>query len=621
MNERLNYYDVLKAVAILFVVLYHFSNKLLPGGYLGVDIFFVVNGFLLARSIDKLGSWVDWPVFLSRRLIRLSPVLLIAVLFCLIWGAYWLVPHSYQDVAQSSFASIFFVNNVLLYIESRDYWTVFNEFKPLMQTWYLSVIVQLYVFISLVVILVRKSSSFFLKKYISAEGVMYTLFCISVILNFLPYWRDSASFYFFPFRLYELCYGYMMAKLLSVFRERGVFPWLFSGKEKMSYLKDAVARYGGVVLYGFLFLFICCMAPLLTPKVAIPITVCMSGCFLLVLPYGKGFLAPIVNCKFLASIGRASFSIYIWHQVVIAFYKASWEYNVTYVQMLCLSVGIAIISFVSYRWIEMPVAALSKDARKSLMLHVGVWGSAAVLAGLSLFLHFRQGVIRDVPELDIYVDQSRNVDLSAYNDAMYQYMERPFSQDAKQHWAVFGDSFGRDWTNVLSESVVWDELELSYVFPRVIYSDKIAEIAKNADVIFLALGTHPTPQVVNIFMDSLDKYGIDKNKVYITGSKRLGYSVDQVYRHRNESDYPNIHMTMYVKDAEFEMNERIKEMCGDKFIDLYVPIVMGKNRVRAFDDEGKFLSQDTAHLTRAGARFYANYYRDLLMKILTESRK
>lgn len=127
---RLDYLDVMKAMAIIAVVLYH--TGYMTYGYLGVDVFLVINGYLLAKGFSSLNSIGNGCKFLIKRVLRLWPVVVAASAVCLIWGAYWMLPYNYFDLSQHVIASNLFANNILMSIKSADYWNTLNEYKPLM---------------------------------------------------------------------------------------------------------------------------------------------------------------------------------------------------------------------------------------------------------------------------------------------------------------------------------------------------------------------------------------------------------------------------------------------------------------------------------------------------------
>lgn len=124
---RLSYLDVLKAIAIIAVVLYHIG--LLPYGYLGVDVFLVIAGFLVTRSIQKLsGSDGKWYFkFLVDRISRLFPVLLVAGFVAMAIGWFAMLPDDYENLGESVVATNLFANNILSAITTGDYWNIANE--------------------------------------------------------------------------------------------------------------------------------------------------------------------------------------------------------------------------------------------------------------------------------------------------------------------------------------------------------------------------------------------------------------------------------------------------------------------------------------------------------------
>lgn len=152
MNRRCDI-DAIKGMAILAVILYHIG--LLESGYLGVDIFFVLNGFLIVPGIVKavLSHEFNYTSFLKKRFGRLMPVLLIGCIVCLIVGYISMLPDDYENLSESVIASIFFSNNILSKITTGNYWDTVNEYKPLMHTWYLGIVMEFYIFVPFIIYL------------------------------------------------------------------------------------------------------------------------------------------------------------------------------------------------------------------------------------------------------------------------------------------------------------------------------------------------------------------------------------------------------------------------------------------------------------------------------------
>lgn len=138
--ERRNDIDGLRAVAVLGVVLNHAGLSALPGGFVGVDIFFVISGFLISRIITDGVADGSFTLahFWERRARRILPALIAVVAVSLVAGYLLLLPDDFENLAQSAVATMLFGNNVLLTLTS-GYWDLASAFKPLLHTWSLGV--------------------------------------------------------------------------------------------------------------------------------------------------------------------------------------------------------------------------------------------------------------------------------------------------------------------------------------------------------------------------------------------------------------------------------------------------------------------------------------------------
>ena len=135
-SQRLTYLDVLKAIAIIAVVLFHAG--ILGSGYLGVDVFLVLSGFFVTRSLEGKTYFG----FIGGRLLRLLPVLLVAGFVAMAIGWFTMLPDDYENLGESVVATNLFANNILSAITTGDYWNIANEYKPLMHTWYVGLLMQ-----------------------------------------------------------------------------------------------------------------------------------------------------------------------------------------------------------------------------------------------------------------------------------------------------------------------------------------------------------------------------------------------------------------------------------------------------------------------------------------------
>lgn len=160
--------DLLKGFAIVVVVLYHMG--LSRSGYLGVDAFFVINGFLIVPKVinDVRNRQFHYFPFLEKRVARLLPLMLLASFVVLLVGYTGVLPDDYENLSESVIASDCFSNNILALITTNDYWDVRNEYKALMHTWYIGILFEFYLFFPLIVMFVKwlsKKINFSFDKY------------------------------------------------------------------------------------------------------------------------------------------------------------------------------------------------------------------------------------------------------------------------------------------------------------------------------------------------------------------------------------------------------------------------------------------------------------------------
>ena len=137
--------DAWKGFAILAVVLYHLG--ILKTGYLGVDLFLVINGYLIIPSLtakinERCFSYFG---FLKKRLLRLAPLVIIASSVCLAVGYSGMLPDDYENLSETAVASNFFSQNILASITTKDYWKSSNAFSPLMHMWFVGILIEFYV--------------------------------------------------------------------------------------------------------------------------------------------------------------------------------------------------------------------------------------------------------------------------------------------------------------------------------------------------------------------------------------------------------------------------------------------------------------------------------------------
>ncbi|MGP3792074.1 acyltransferase family protein [Pseudomonas sp. B392_1p] len=338
--------DGLRAIAVLSVFIFHINNQWLPGGFLGVDVFFVISGFLITSILlkDFSAGRFTYAEFYRRRVNRILPAYL-CVLGCVTVAAFILMlPYDFKKFGVSALSSLFFVSNLNYALRQGDYFSNDAEQWPLLHTWSLAVEEQFYVLWPILLFVFfmyasrepnqyRKRLLIFTLVLISSSAVVATVFALD---NNLAKWSYYTSFT----RASELLLG----GALAVFRSGRDIPGLGPG-----YTTPAL-----VVLLAC-FLGYDKSIPFPGVSALVP---CLATVILLA---GRrtGGLYQVLASRPLVGIGLISYSLYLWHWPIISFTRYVFDFGSgTFViggwaalAIFGLSVSLA---YLTYRYIETP---------------------------------------------------------------------------------------------------------------------------------------------------------------------------------------------------------------------------------------------------------------------------
>lgn len=587
--NRLNFLDVLKAIAIIAVIFYHMGY--LTYGYLGVDLFLVINGYLITKSLYKknlnIGEsnllsnyFKNYFKFILDKILRLIPVLLIAEFFCISWGAFVMLPDDYENLSQSIIASNLFANNILQAITTRNYWDVVNDYKPLMHTWYLGVLMQFYIIYPIL---------FYISKFYQEHQKRILITSISVfstisLLTYLECDSIAERFYYLPSRFFEFGIGGIIA---------------------LSYNPKNITKIFSPFTTLLFYIFVCTLLfsnyEIFSPQIKLVIIVCLSGCLLLSQNnLENSFLNKITSNKYIASFGKMSFSLFIWHQILLAFYRYSFSCSFSYKTIIVYLIITIVLSTLSYYLIENKVTILIN--RKKKVLLYSLISIFYILINICAFaIYSRGGVIRDVPELDVFTSDAHGGQHAEYCDRVNKY-NKDFTTN-KYHWMLIGNSYGRDFANIILESDIKDSVEISYCNEEFALTKQSDLRYQKANKVFIStLGV--TPELITSITQRYIVNGGDISNIFVVGEKNFGENNGQIYWHKGSNNYYNLSINMI--QGFKERNEYFKNMYNENFIDLISLVEVEDEKVRVFTDNGKFISSDCRHLTKAGAIFFAN---------------
>lgn len=326
--------DGLRALAILPVILYH-AGLACTGGYVGVDVFFVISGFLITSLILKEIGEDNFSLvmFWERRIRRIFPALFAVALATIVAGWFLYFPDDFDLLGKSVLAQAILMSNVFFW-RNTGYFAPGTDTKPLLHTWSLAVEEQFYILFPLLLILLARHKLFAFPRAILWLGI--GSFVLSVVGS---YFMPAPTFYLLPTRAWELMAGAFLAAI--------------PGKQSSIPILNEVIGFSGLglVLYA-VFAY--------TSKTRFPGLAALPPCLgaALIIHSGRGMKPALANrmlaLKPVVFIGLISYSLYLWHWPVLLFAKyrslgaQSWELRaVLLLASFALAVG-------SWKWIEMP---------------------------------------------------------------------------------------------------------------------------------------------------------------------------------------------------------------------------------------------------------------------------
>ncbi len=358
----------LRAVAVISVVLYHFGVPGFGGGYVGVDVFFVISGFLMTQVI--VSKFIDGRFslagFYAARARRILPALVGLNGALLIVGGFVLLPLAYQELCKSIVSSTTFVSNIVFWRE-RGYFDAPSQEKWLLHSWSLSVEWQFYMVYPLGLLALQKWKT---GKFLRA-GMLVTLLVSLALAVLAARWKPVAAFYLLPTRSWELLAGGM------VYLAKDAWRWR---------LGSAV----GLVLIAAATFFYSTDLPFPSYWALLPVL----GSALVIASRTQSLL---LDNRAAQLLGNISYSLYLWHWPLVVAARR-FELKLTAATILALVAAALVAAYASYRLIETPFKRIGTQARAGSYL-LGSAAAAAVLATLAGVVVFTRGLPQRVSPL------------------------------------------------------------------------------------------------------------------------------------------------------------------------------------------------------------------------------
>ena len=375
--------DGLRAVAVVIVIFYHAQLTILgfqpfQGGFIGVDIFFVISGYLITSIILKelitTGKF-SYLYFYERRIRRILPALLLVMLISLPFAWIHLLPSEFIDFSKSILYSLGFGSNFYFHYSGQEYGTESGLLKPFLHTWSLSVEEQFYIIFPFVLLVVFK----FFKKYLTI--ILITGFIASLAMaDWGSKNYSSSTFYLLHTRMWELLAGSILA----------YYEIKLAGRNKNKLL--------GLILPSFGFLLILYSIIFFNDKMFHPSFYTLSpiiGVCLIVWFSNKNEpVTKMLSTKIFVGIGLISYSLYLWHYPIFAFARIAEFFNTSIFNNVLIGLIIFLLSIISYFCVER--TARNKKYKFKLIISF-VLLSLIVLMIANLSIIKKDGYVKRLP--------------------------------------------------------------------------------------------------------------------------------------------------------------------------------------------------------------------------------
>ncbi len=356
--------DGLRAIAVLSVVFYHAFPDALKAGFMGVDIFFVISGYLISSiifdNIDR-GSF-SFAEFYGRRIKRIFPALTLVLLSCLVFGWFGLLGDEYKQLGKHMAAGAGFVSNFYLWQEV-GYFNNAAETKPLLHLWSLAIEEQFYIVWPLIVWLTWKRKWLFLSIFISLGLASFAYNVHLVRLD------PTATFYSPATRIWELLAGVLLAYIK-------VRPTVWQPSQRQLHIASTL----GLAFLAFGLYRIDKGRPFPGAWALLPVL----GSFLLIYAGPTAWFNRLVlSNRLLVWVGLISFPLYLWHWPILSFMRIiESEAPAPYFRNLAVLASI-LLAWLTYYFVEKPIRSQGKSGLKILVLAFCV--AALGMAGLLVY--------------------------------------------------------------------------------------------------------------------------------------------------------------------------------------------------------------------------------------------
>ncbi len=605
MTEYRREIDGLRAIAVLPVILFHAGFGAFSGGYVGVDVFFVISGYLITSIIvsERRAGSFSIAKFYERRARRILPALTLVVLCCLPFAWFWMLPFQLEELGRGMAAVGVFGSNILFWLKSGYFDTAGAE-NPLLHTWSLAVEEQYYLLFPLLILALWPRGM--RRLALSLCGVGAISLGVAHLLRHDP----SATFYLLPTRAWELVAGSLVAIRVD---QRGLPQGRWN---------DPLAAVGlALILFGVF------RYDEMTPFPSVWSAAPVAGTALVILfANGRTLTGRLLSLRPMVGIGLVSYSAYLWHQPLFAFARIRSTDSPSPWTMLALAALCLLLAYVSWRHVEQPFRDRARYSRR----HIFSFGAAAtaLLIVLGAAAHFTEGFKGRYTAEQLRAAASEPREGGAYVKHRYnaEVRDKAFTQLTKT-LLLIGDSYAQDFYNMILETGAFPGYEIAAVhFParcqlylgkgdvsrhiepsaratcrKLSRRQSMIDRARVAEVVIFAFSWKQWS--ADGLAETLSHFSFRPGqKVLILGRKRFGRVTVHQIRDLSIAERSALRLSPSTEHLDVNASMR-KTVPPDMFIDTHQIICGDGPLCPVFTPDGDLISFDTGHLTPAGAKY------------------
>jgi peptidoglycan/LPS O-acetylase OafA/YrhL len=431
--------DGMRAIAVMSVILYHSALGGFTGGYVGVDIFFVISGYLIGSIImgDIARGRFSFANFYERRIRRIAPPLFLVLAVSSVFAVWLLTPHQLREFGQALIATVTFLSNIYFRMKT-GYFGSDTENNPLIHMWSLSVEEQFYLFFPVVLIVAGRW------RALRLEWVLPLLFALSLGWCLYRSVTDpSGGFFPAQTRAWELLAG----AIVAVYRAR----WMAFAAAR-SWFGNVVELTGAAAMIVPIFVY---TSLTVWPGIA-TVPVVLGAAAIILASHERSIVGRLLSIPPMVGIGLISYSAYLWHQPLFAFARAALSTNLTVGQDIVLICITLVLAWLSWRFVERPFRKSPSGRHWRVFAVAGAM--SALLLAVGAFFHFTQGLPGRFDKQTLALQattapspmraqcHTEGLDFRTPDKAC-----RFFGKDVT--WAVLGDSHGVEISYALAEDL------------------------------------------------------------------------------------------------------------------------------------------------------------------------